>query len=60
MAAQAQLGSMVRPDPFRTVSLIIDISFAEARIHRDILYSFALPLGPLHSVELFEQRLSLR
>jgi hypothetical protein len=40
MAARAQLGSMLRPELFRTVSLVIDVSF-RGRPHsvRDILYS---------------------
>ena len=44
MAARVQLGSMVRPELFRTVSLVIDVSFRR-RPHsvRDILYSLGFP-----------------
>jgi len=59
MAVQAQLGSMVRPEPFRTVSFVIDVSFAEDRIRPRHSTLIALALGALHFVKLTRRLFSV-
>jgi hypothetical protein len=53
MAARAQLGSMFKPELFRTISLVIDVSF-RGRTHsvRDILILIGLLPDALHFVDL--------